>query len=56
MQLEVFGCGIKILRETPCFSAHHQDPQELQLTVSRNMGSDDWNFDALMVILGELQA
>ncbi len=32
-------------------------PQELQLIVSRKMGSDDWNLDALMVLLGEeLQA
>ncbi len=31
--------------------------QELQLIVSRKMGSDDWDLDALMVILGEeLQA
>ena len=32
-------------------------PQELQLIVSRKIGSDDWNLDALMAILGkELQA
>ncbi len=32
-------------------------PQELQLIVSRKMGSDDWNLDTLMAILGEeLQA
>ena len=32
-------------------------PQELQLIVSIKIGSDDWNLDALMAILGEeLQA
>ena len=32
-------------------------PQELQLIITRKIGGDDWNFDAMMVILGEeLQA